>query len=90
MSELARHAAWDPRLLGLCRRADHAAVADAAAAHLPQGEGDASRPCIWAMTTLVGPVAGPILGGIICDNYGWQWIFFINVPIAAAGGLALL
>ncbi|HYN46096.1 MAG TPA: DHA2 family efflux MFS transporter permease subunit [Allosphingosinicella sp.] len=44
---------------------------------------------IWAMTTLIGPVAGPILGGIICDNYGWQWIFYIKVPIAAAGGLGL-
>jgi MFS transporter, DHA2 family, multidrug resistance protein len=44
---------------------------------------------IWAMTTLIGPVAGPILGGIICDNYGWAWIFFIKVPIAAAGGTVL-
>jgi len=45
---------------------------------------------IWAMTTLIGPVAGPILGGIICDNYGWSWIFFIKVPIAAGGGLLLM
>jgi DHA2 family multidrug resistance protein len=45
---------------------------------------------IWAMTTLIGPVAGPILGGIICDNYGWAWIFFIKVPVAAAGGLVLM
>ena len=45
---------------------------------------------IWAMTTLIGPVAGPILGGINCDNYGWAWIFFIKVPIAAAGGLMLM
>jgi DHA2 family multidrug resistance protein len=45
---------------------------------------------IWAMTTLVGPVAGPILGGIICDNYGWAWIFFIKVPVAAAGGFVLM
>ncbi|MBV8593817.1 MAG: DHA2 family efflux MFS transporter permease subunit, partial [Caulobacteraceae bacterium] len=45
---------------------------------------------IWAMTTLVGPVAGPILGGIICDSIGWNWIFFIKVPVAAAGGMALL
>ena len=44
---------------------------------------------IWAMTTLIGPVAGPILGGIICDNYGWEWIFYIKVPIAGIGGLAL-
>ena len=45
---------------------------------------------IWAMTTLVGPVAGPILGGIICDSVGWSWIFFIKVPVAAAGGMALI
>jgi MFS transporter, DHA2 family, multidrug resistance protein len=45
---------------------------------------------IWAMTTLIGPVAGPILGGIICDNYGWEWIFFIKVPVAAIGGFVLL
>jgi len=45
---------------------------------------------LWAMTTLVGPVAGPILGGIICDSIGWEWIFFIKVPVAGAGGLALL
>ncbi|VFR88512.1 Inner membrane component of tripartite multidrug resistance system [plant metagenome] len=36
---------------------------------------------IWAMTTLVAPVAGPLLGGWISDNYTWPWIFYINVPI---------
>jgi DHA2 family multidrug resistance protein len=45
---------------------------------------------IWAMTTLIGPVAGPILGGIICDSIGWPWIFFIMVPMALAGGSALI
>ena len=37
---------------------------------------------LWAMTTLVAPVLGPILGGSICDNLTWPFIFFINVPIA--------
>jgi DHA2 family multidrug resistance protein len=37
---------------------------------------------IWSMTTVLGPVAGPILGGNISDTLGWSWIFFINVPIA--------
>jgi DHA2 family multidrug resistance protein len=37
---------------------------------------------LWAMTTLVAPVLGPILGGYICDNFHWSLIFFINVPIA--------
>lgn len=45
---------------------------------------------IWAMTTLIGPVAGPILGGIICDSIGWPWIFHIMVPMALAGGAALV
>ncbi|PZU69325.1 DHA2 family efflux MFS transporter permease subunit [Sphingobium sp.] len=45
---------------------------------------------IWAMTTLIGPVAGPILGGIICDTIGWEWIFFIKVPVAALGGLIVM
>ena len=37
---------------------------------------------LWAMTTLLAPVAGPVLGGWICDNYSWPWVFFINVPMA--------
>ena len=37
---------------------------------------------LWAMTTLVAPVLGPILGGTICDNFSWHFIFLINVPIA--------
>ena len=35
----------------------------------------------WAMTTLVAPVVGPLLGGWISDNYTWPWIFYINVPV---------
>lgn len=35
---------------------------------------------IWVMIVVVGPVLGPILGGWITDQYGWGWIFYINVP----------
>jgi MFS transporter, DHA2 family, multidrug resistance protein len=38
---------------------------------------------IWSMTTLVAPICGPILGGYICDNISWPWIFLINVPVGA-------
>ena len=33
---------------------------------------------------LLGPIFGPIIGGLIVDNTSWQWIFVINVPIAGA------
>ena len=36
---------------------------------------------MWAMTTLVAPVAGPLLGGWITDNMSWPWIFYINIPV---------
>jgi len=36
---------------------------------------------LWAMTTLVAPVVGPLLGGWITDNVYWSWIFYINIPI---------
>ena len=45
---------------------------------------------IWAMTTLIAPVAGPILGGVICDSMSWHWIFLINVPLSLIGGLATI
>ncbi|HEY9104745.1 DHA2 family efflux MFS transporter permease subunit [Chitinimonas sp.] len=37
---------------------------------------------LWAMTTLIAPIMGPILGGVICDNMHWSFIFLINVPVA--------
>ncbi|HTU10789.1 MAG TPA: DHA2 family efflux MFS transporter permease subunit [Allosphingosinicella sp.] len=37
---------------------------------------------LWAMTTLTAPIFGPVLGGMLCDNFGWPSIFWVNVPIA--------
>ena len=39
---------------------------------------------MWAMTTLVAPVMGPLLGGWITDNISWPWIFYINIPVGMA------
>lgn len=41
---------------------------------------------IWSMTTLVAPIMGPILGGVICDQYGWPWIFICKTPFAIIAG----
>lgn len=41
---------------------------------------------LWSMTTLIAPILGPIVGGYICDNWGWEYIFYINIPIALICG----
>ncbi|HKT84552.1 MAG TPA: DHA2 family efflux MFS transporter permease subunit [Novosphingobium sp.] len=53
----------------------------------------AKAMAMWAVTVVTAPIAGPILGGWISDNWSWEWIFFINVPIVGLilfGVLALL
>lgn len=32
---------------------------------------------------MVGPVLGPVLGGLLIDDLAWRWMFYINVPICA-------
>jgi DHA2 family multidrug resistance protein len=36
---------------------------------------------LWAMTVVVAPIFGPLLGGYITDNMSWPWIFYINAPV---------
>jgi len=38
---------------------------------------------VTAVATIVAPVLGPTLGGLITDNYSWRWIFFLNIPVGA-------
>jgi EmrB/QacA subfamily drug resistance transporter len=33
---------------------------------------------------LIGPLIGPPVGGFITDNFGWRWIFWMNVPFGIA------
>src|SRR3954447_7035506 len=36
---------------------------------------------LYGVAVIVAPTVGPTLGGWITDNYSWNWIFFINVPV---------
>ena len=36
---------------------------------------------IVAVPTMLAPILGPTIGGLILDSASWRWIFFVNVPI---------
>jgi EmrB/QacA subfamily drug resistance transporter len=36
---------------------------------------------IIGVPQLLGPILGPVLGGLIVSNTSWRWIFFVNIPI---------
>lgn len=36
---------------------------------------------LFSIAALTAPVVGPALGGWLCVNYDWRWIFLINVPV---------
>ncbi|WP_419538322.1 MFS transporter [Mycobacterium colombiense] len=40
---------------------------------------------LWGATAGVASLVGPLAGGVLVDGLGWQWIFFVNVPIGVIG-----
>src|SRR3569833_40577 len=46
-------------------------------------EKQGSAMAVWGMGVMVGPILGPPLGGWLTDNYSWNWVFLINVPVGA-------
>src|SRR6476661_8539921 len=49
-----------------------------------QGRERATAIGVWG-ATIGGAVAiGPLVGGLITEHLGWEWIFFVNVPIGIA------
>ncbi|MCM1264772.1 MAG: DHA2 family efflux MFS transporter permease subunit [Candidatus Gastranaerophilales bacterium] len=35
---------------------------------------------LFGFAVILSPLIGPVLGGYLTDNYGWQWVFIINIP----------
>jgi MFS transporter, DHA2 family, multidrug resistance protein len=36
---------------------------------------------LFGVAAMIAPIVGPTLGGWLCVNYNWRWIFLVNVPI---------
>ena len=43
---------------------------------------------IWAGVSALALAIGPLVGGLLTEHAGWNWIFFINVPVGILGILA--
>src|SRR5881296_979364 len=43
---------------------------------------------VWGIGIMMAPILGPTVGGWVCDNWSWRWIFYINLPIGVLGFLA--
>jgi DHA2 family multidrug resistance protein len=45
---------------------------------------------VWGMGMIVAPIAGPVLGGWLTDDFSWRWVFYINLPVGALAVLGVL
>jgi EmrB/QacA subfamily drug resistance transporter len=53
-------------------------------ATFPGREERARAMGIWSGTSGLALVLGPVIGGVLADHWGWQSVFWINVPLGAA------
>lgn len=53
--------------------------------HMFPGRSRGSAMAVWGATAGVAMLVGPILGGVLTDALGWEWIFFINLPVGIIG-----
>ncbi len=51
------------------------------------------QPKIMTIVTVcivLGPIIGPIMGGVIIENWNWRWVFYVNVPVCILGFVLVL
>ena len=55
----------------------------------PKSQLGASQ-ALFSLGAIVGPSVGPYLGGLLTDNYAWNWVFFINLVPGTLAGIIIL
>ncbi len=45
---------------------------------------------LFGLGVMVGPTIGPTLGGWLTDNYGWPWIFYVNLPVGVLAAAMII
>jgi DHA2 family multidrug resistance protein len=45
---------------------------------------------MWGVGTMLGPIAGPSLGGWLTDEFSWRWVFYVNLPVGILCTLGIL
>src|SRR5262245_29988575 len=77
----------DPTLLNLARGLQGIGAAGMFATSLAligqefHGKDRATAFGVWGANVGGAVAVGPLVGGVIAENFGWEWIFFVNVPI---------
>jgi EmrB/QacA subfamily drug resistance transporter len=92
VSSLLCGLAWSPLALVGSRAVQGlgaAIVAPAALAIIsttfPEGRERNFAMGVWTAVAAGGGAAGLVVGGLLTDALGWEWIFFVNVPVGVAG-----
>ncbi len=81
--------AGDPTLLNLARGLQGVGGAAMFATSLAligqefHGRDRATAFGVWGATVGGAVAIGPLVGGLITEHFGWEWIFFVNIPIGA-------
>jgi EmrB/QacA subfamily drug resistance transporter len=82
--------AEDPTLLNLARGLQGIGGAGMFATSLAligqefHGKDRATAFGVWGATVGGAVAVGPLVGGVLTESFGWEWIFFVNVPIGIA------
>ena len=91
MASLAAGLAPDPTFLNVARAIQgiggailFAVSLALVAQEFPAGRERGTAMGIYGATIGVSVAIGPLVGGALVDSLGWEWVFFINVPVGIA------